>query len=52
MEKRRHFVSDWIDARQVTRLFEIAIGTGESEVIEAVIATMFAWNDVFDMEWD
>ena len=50
MEKPADFSTVGIDARKVGTFVQVAIWTGEGQVLLGSHPTMLAWNDVFDME--
>ena len=42
----------WIEPRQIARLFEIAVRTRESEIVEVVVSAVLSRNDVLDLQRD
>lgn len=52
MKQQRDMSGFGIDACQITRFGQIAVDTGECEVVLGVGAAMFFRNDVFELQWN
>jgi hypothetical protein len=50
MEQAHHFPGVRIDSRQIRTFTQIAVRTGESEIVRIVITTVLARNYVFYVE--
>ena len=52
MKQQRDSTGFGINARQIIRFGQIAVDTGEREVVRGVGAAMFFRNDVFELQWN
>jgi len=49
IEQRNDFAGFWIDGGKITSLIPIALRTSVGEIVSAVSAAMFSWQDMVDL---
>ena len=50
MEQHSDLSGEWIDARQIRTLAQIALDAGQRQVLRVVGATVLPWDDVLDVQ--